>query len=170
MGKRHIFVKYYKGQRPTTRRWFFLDYFLSRSKIEQLKSNQNWDKKRKKGNQNVKRLFSKAAWAIYSDLYEIKSNEIDLNRNADEYAKRWYESPEDGTLADVPRTNKKLQASEREKDTSSWGPHVWEWFVNPLSINPIKSSDTLKQCVGNLLMNCLSVFDHFMGLARRGLK
>ena len=43
-------------------------------------------------------------------------------------------------------------------------------FVNPLSANPKKWSNTLKQFVGNLPTNCLSVFDHFMNLALKGLK
>ena len=42
--------------------------------------------------------------------------------------------------------------------------------VNPLSTNPTKWSDTLKQFVGKLLMNCLSVFDHFVKLALKGLR
>ena len=33
--------------------------------------------------------------------------------------------------------------------------------VNPLSTNPTKWSNTLKQFVGKLRKNCLSVFDHF---------
>ena len=33
--------------------------------------------------------------------------------------------------------------------------------VNPLSANPTKWANTLKQFVGNLPTNCLSVFDHF---------
>ena len=41
---------------------------------------------------------------------------------------------------------------------------------NPLSANPTKSSSTLKQFVGNLPTNCLSVFDHFVKLAYKGLK
>ena len=40
---------------------------------------------------------------------------------------------------------------------------------NPLSANPEKWSNTLKQIVGNLPTICLSVFDHFMNLALRGL-
>ena len=43
-------------------------------------------------------------------------------------------------------------------------------LLNPLSANPTKWSDTLKQFVGNLPTNCLSVFDHFMSLALKGLK
>ena len=43
-------------------------------------------------------------------------------------------------------------------------------FVNPLSANPEKWSNTLKQFVGNLPTNCLSVFDHFMNLALKRLK
>ena len=46
-------------------------------------------------------------------------------------------------------------------------PH--SFFVNPLSANLIKWSNTLKQFVGNLPANCLSVFDHFVGLALKGL-
>ena len=40
--------------------------------------------------------------------------------------------------------------------------------TNPLSANPTKWSNTLKQCVANLPTNCLSVFDHFVGLALKG--
>ena len=43
-------------------------------------------------------------------------------------------------------------------------------FFSPLSANPTKWSNTLKQFVGNLPTNCLSVFDHFMNLALKGLK
>ena len=42
-------------------------------------------------------------------------------------------------------------------------------FVNPLSAKFIKWSNTLKQFVGKLPTNCLSVFDHFSGLALKGL-
>ena len=42
--------------------------------------------------------------------------------------------------------------------------------LNPLSANPIKWSNTLKQFVGNLLTKCLCVFDHFVKLAHKGLK
>ena len=42
-------------------------------------------------------------------------------------------------------------------------------MINPLSANPQKWSNTLKQFVGNLPTICLSVFDHFMNLALKGL-
>ena len=42
-------------------------------------------------------------------------------------------------------------------------------LLNPLSANPEKWSNTLKQIVGNLPTICLSVFDHFMNLALKGL-
>ena len=42
-------------------------------------------------------------------------------------------------------------------------------MVNPLSAKFIKWSNTLKQFVGKLATNCLSVFDHFVGLALKGL-
>ena len=43
-------------------------------------------------------------------------------------------------------------------------------LVNLLSANPTKWSNTLKQLVGDFPTNCLSVFDHFVGLALRGLR
>ena len=42
--------------------------------------------------------------------------------------------------------------------------------LNPLSASLTKWSNTLKQFVGNLTTNCLSVFDQFVGLALKGLK
>ena len=42
-------------------------------------------------------------------------------------------------------------------------------LFNPLSANPEKWSNILKQIVGNLPTICLSVFDHFMNLALKGL-
>ena len=41
--------------------------------------------------------------------------------------------------------------------------------VNPLSSNPTTWSNTLKQFVGNLPTNCLSVSDHLVGSALKGL-
>ena len=42
--------------------------------------------------------------------------------------------------------------------------------LNHLSANPTKWSNTLKQFVGILPKNCLSVFDHFVKLTLKGLK
>ena len=44
-----------------------------------------------------------------------------------------------------------------------------EFQLNPLSASFTKWSNTIKQFVGNLPTNCLSVFDHFVGLALKGL-
>ena len=41
--------------------------------------------------------------------------------------------------------------------------------VNPLSTNPTKWSNTLKQFVDKLLTNCLSAFDHFVKFVFIGL-
>ena len=41
---------------------------------------------------------------------------------------------------------------------------------NPLSADPTKWSNILRQFVGKLPTNCLSVFDHFVGLALKGLR
>ena len=43
-------------------------------------------------------------------------------------------------------------------------------LLNPLSANITKWSNTLKQFVGKLPTNCLSVFDHFVGLAIKRLR
>ena len=37
-------------------------------------------------------------------------------------------------------------------------------FFNLLNANPAKWTNTLKQFLGKLPTNCLSVFDHFVGL------
>ena len=42
-------------------------------------------------------------------------------------------------------------------------------YNNPLSANPTKWSNTLKQFVGNLPTNCLSVLDYFVKLALKGI-
>ena len=48
--------------------------------------------------------------------------------------------------------------------------HVDEYLIlNPLSANPTNWSNTLKQFVDNLPTNCLSVLDHFVKLALKGL-
>ena len=44
-----------------------------------------------------------------------------------------------------------------------------EKHVKPLSANPTKWSNTLKQFVGNFPTNCLSMFDHFVILALKEL-
>ena len=46
---------------------------------------------------------------------------------------------------------------------------VAKW-VKPFSANFTKWSNTLKQFVRNLPTNCLSVFDHFVGLALKELR
>ena len=48
---------------------------------------------------------------------------------------------------------------------------IGKYKVNLKSLyaNITKWSNTLKQFVGSLQTNCLSVFDHFMGLVLKGL-
>ena len=46
----------------------------------------------------------------------------------------------------------------------------YQGLFNPLSAKSTKWSNTLKQFVGKLPTNCLSVFDHFVGLALKGLR
>ena len=40
---------------------------------------------------------------------------------------------------------------------------------DPLTANPTKRSNTLKQFLGNFPRNCLSVFGYFVGYAHKGL-
>ena len=47
---------------------------------------------------------------------------------------------------------------------------VIPYKFNPLKANIIKWSDTLKKFVGKLPTNCLSVFDHFVGLVLKVLR
>ena len=42
-------------------------------------------------------------------------------------------------------------------------------LINPLSANPTKWLNTLKQLIDNLPTNCLSVFNHFVELALKEL-
>ena len=42
--------------------------------------------------------------------------------------------------------------------------------INPLSSNPTKWLNTLKQFVGKLTTYCLSVFEHFVKLRQKGLR
>ena len=50
------------------------------------------------------------------------------------------------------------------------GRYVFKTILNPLSANPTKWSNTLKEFVGKLPANCLSVFGHFVKLALKALK
>ena len=49
-----------------------------------------------------------------------------------------------------------------------WRDTLNAFEMKPLSTNTAKWSNTLKQFFGNLPSNCLSVFDHFEGLALKG--
>ena len=80
---------------------------------------------------------------------------------------------------DGPRTNWALYdllCNEREKEANptlinigSCGLHLIHSAFNPLSANPTKWSNILKQFVAKLATNCLSAFDHFMKLELKGL-
>ena len=52
---------------------------------------------------------------------------------------------------------------------SDSGLYFASYRINPVSTNPTKWSNTLKEFVGKLPTNCLSVLDHFAGLAFNGL-
>ena len=47
--------------------------------------------------------------------------------------------------------------------------HQFSFFFNLLNTNLTKWSNTLKQFVGKLPTNCLSMFDHFVGLVLKRL-
>ena len=53
--------------------------------------------------------------------------------------------------------------------SGNWHELIHLTALNPLSANFTKWSNTLKQFKGNFPTNCLNVFDHFVGLAHKGL-
>ena len=71
------------------------------------------------------------------------------------------------------RTESKLRSHKiickNHNNCSLKMPKSWNKILNPLSANNTKWSKTLKQFVGNLPTNCLSLFDHFVELALKGL-
>ena len=66
-----------------------------------------------------------------------------------------------------PRANGQVNTGKLWQLCKLW--HTLCMLVNPLSANITKWSNTPKQFVGNLPTNCLSVFEHFVGLALTGL-
>ena len=53
---------------------------------------------------------------------------------------------------------------------SQFIPHSKFGYIRPLSANFTIWSNTLKQFIGKLPTNCLFLFDHFVGLALKGLQ
>ena len=53
--------------------------------------------------------------------------------------------------------------------TQKVGNRFLQKLFNPLSANLTKCLNTLKQIVSRFLTNCLSAFDHFVGLVPKGL-
>ena len=69
-----------------------------------------------------------------------------------------------------PCQTKKGILQRKTKDQNLLKIFVSCIFFNPLKANPTKWSNILKQFVGNLPTNCLSVFGHFAKSAIKGLK
>ena len=62
-----------------------------------------------------------------------------------------------------------IELAYRKSTVSDYPSTVIKVYrFNPLSANFTKWSNTLKQFVGNLPTNCLSVFGHFVGLVLKG--
>ena len=61
------------------------------------------------------------------------------------------------------------QNIRHDKKLRRYSADIPVFLLNPLSANLTKWSNTLKQFYGKLPKNCLSVFDHFLGLALKGL-
>ena len=79
------------------------------------------------------------------------------------------------SISDIPHLNKLISFyiyRNNVQHNNWWTKLEWSFFVfkffNLLNANFTKWSNTLKQIVGNLPTNCLSVFDHFVGLALKG--
>ena len=67
-------------------------------------------------------------------------------------------------------TNDLLISHWANRSAKATAKHKMGNLFNPLSANPTKWSNTLKQLVGNLPTNCLGVFKHFVGLTLTGLR
>ena len=65
---------------------------------------------------------------------------------------------------------KVVKSRKKEEQSFTFNYVSYEDVLNALSANFTKWSNTLKQFVGKLPTNCLSVFNHFVGLALKGLK
>ena len=68
----------------------------------------------------------------------------------------------------TPWKRQKIKIFWRFQGIQKW--NIGMKWVNPFSSKPTKWSNSLKQFVGKLPTNCLNVFDHFDGLALKGLK
>ena len=69
-------------------------------------------------------------------------------------------------ISGLPKANFKLKA--KENVNKGFSPNCVS-TINALSANFTKWSNTLKQFFDKLPTNCLIVFDHFVGLALKGL-
>ena len=87
------------------------------------------------------------------------------------------------TLCCVGRLKKNVMHQKLQIASELIMSYLWSYFykvlwtsstvvllIYPLSGNPTKWPNTLKQFVGKLPTNYLSVFDHFVKLALKGLK
>ena len=72
--------------------------------------------------------------------------------------------PGKSSLDKLKKCKRKLRYRVVSLNTSSH----FNKLINPLSAKKRKWPNTLKQFVGNLLTNCVSVFVHFVGLALKG--
>ena len=69
----------------------------------------------------------------------------------------------------LSKIQKKKEISYTSCDQSMYNGSSINFASNPLSANITKWSNTLKQFVGKLPTNCLSVFNHFVRLALKKL-
>ena len=66
--------------------------------------------------------------------------------------------------------NAESKEKRKRKDAFLWLQFILVInSIKPLSVNPTKWSNTLKQFIDKLSTNCLSVFGHFVKLALKGL-
>ena len=79
-------------------------------------------------------------------------------------------------IADFSNISKFHKILSLKLFSNLWGNYYTKIFIldfmfrfNPLNANPTKWSNTLKQFVCKLPTDCLSVFDHFVKLALKGL-
>ena len=107
-------------------------------------------------------------YGLFINAYHPHFSDIDIFGIADENQKNTYVF----IFGDINSKSKFMGSAttgNSETTTEELFVDSTSSVLNPLSTKLTKWSNTLKEFVGNLPTNCLSVFCHFMGLALEGL-
>ena len=118
----------------------------------------------------TKKLQSIALAALFLDKEERNRDTVLKTRKRLCWVRSWLQLREEKAVTTSLFKERLVEDTEFFREFARMGKNHFQFLVNPFSGNPAKWSNALKQFVGKLLTNCLSVFDHFVGLALKGLK